>query len=337
MRKLIPLLSAIFLVAFAIVLVNCGNDSHPISATSQFAFIRPAPAGGAAISPVLRHFQMEHRQAVSGTHRLSRGAGLKPMAVDVGPGTDSVVLMNNDGTGEQVIANQAGWFEAVQLGYDGKRGVASAEDLNGYLQVYYVDLTDKNNPTARQLTSDNADHWGAQISWDGKMAVFTKYVQSAGTWQLVTVPTSGGTEKVIPTSFEANYPTFAPNGNIVFENDDTDTIVMIKADGSGLTTITSETDTEHSDWAPSVSPDGKTVVLSRMGDIYSVSISGGAVKQLTTNGESWDPMVVKDKIVYLSWPASASSDEIFSMNMDGGNQKQLTTNSLNEYFEGGWD
>ena len=48
-------------------------------------------------------------------------------------------------------------------------------------------------------------------------------------------------------------------------------------------------------------------------------------------------MVVKDKIIYLSWPTSASSDEIFSMNMDGGKQKQLTTNSVNEYFEGGWD
>ena len=335
MRKLLPLISAIFLVAFAIVLVNCGNDSHPFTATNQFAFIRPAPIGGAARSTVQRQFHVERGPAIS-AHRFHRAAGIKPLAIEIGSGTDSVVLMTNDGTGEQVVANQAGWFESVQLGYDGKRGVGVAEDLNGYYQVYYVDLSDKNNPTATQLTSDSEDHWGAQISWDGKKVVFTKWVESASNYQVVVMPSTGGTETLVNTTFDANYPTFAPNGKIVLENDDTDTIVIMNADGTGVTDITSEQDTEHSDWGPAVSPDGKTVILSRMSDIYSVSINGGTPTPLTTDGESWDPMVVKDKIVYMSWPADASSDEIFSMNLDGSGKKQLTTNSVNEYFEGGY-
>jgi Tol biopolymer transport system component len=118
----------------------------------------------------------------------------------------------------------------------------------------------------------------------------------------------------------------------VFENDDTDTISIMNADGTGLANITSEQDPEHGDWAPSVSPDGKTVVLSRNGDIYAVSISGGALTKLTTNGESWDPMFVKDKIVYISY-VSGLSDEVFSMNTDGTNQKQLTSNTVDEYFD----
>lgn len=324
------------MLAFAIVLANCGNDSHPLTtATNQFAFIRYEPILGGTMSAAQRHVQMEHRQAFQKSTKPRQNSGLKPWVVEIPSGPYSVVLMNNDGTGERVIANQAGYFESVQQSYDGKKGVAVAEDSGGYYQVFYVDLADLNNPIITQLTTDTEDHWGAQISQDGKKVVFTKWVESANTWQLVTMSTSGGTETVIPTSFEANYPTFAPNGKIVFENDDTDTISIMNADGSGLADITSEQDTEHGDWAPSVSPDGNTVVLSRNGDIYKVSVNGGTLTQLTTDGESWDPMYVNNKIVYISYPANGSSDDVFSMNVDGTNQKPLTTNSVYEFFEGG--
>jgi Tol biopolymer transport system component len=336
-KKLFSFFLFLVVIAFAIALLNCGSDSHTTPGiTSQFAFVQPSAGSGPTImSPAERHLSAEHRQGFRNNSRLYSGRGLKPWANTIEPGTDSIVLMNNDGTGQLIIANQAGRFEAVQLGYDGKRGVVSAEDSNGYLQIVYVDLGDKNNPVVTELTTDAENHWGPQISWDGSKVVFTKWVDSANNYQAVIMSASGGTETVIPTDFEANYPTFTPDGKLVFENDDTDTISIMNTDGTGLATITSEQDTEHGDWAPSVSPDGKTVVLSRQSNIYSVAITGGTVTQLTKNGRSWDPMFVKDKIVYISYPTDGSSAEVLSMNVDGTNPKRLTTDTVDEYFE--WD
>ena len=68
-------------------------------------------------------------------------------------------------------------------------------------------------------------------------------------------------------------------------------------------------------------------------DIWTVNIDGTNPKQLTTDGMSWDPMFVKDKIVFVSWRDNASGNEVYSMNLDGTNQKRLTNNNVNEYFD----
>ena len=68
-------------------------------------------------------------------------------------------------------------------------------------------------------------------------------------------------------------------------------------------------------------------------DIWTVNIDGTNAKQLTHDGMSWDPMFVRDKIVFLSWRNNATGNEVYSMNLDGTNQKRLTNNSVNEYFD----
>ncbi len=343
MRKFPSLLVSILTLALAIVWVSCDSGTSLPTVSNQFAFVRPAGGGtGTAMSPAQRHYQAEHMRDLLQASKLQRsGTGLKPMAIVIAPGTDSVVLMSNDGTGENVISNQGGSFYSVHLGPDGKKGVATAVDSNGWVQVYYVDLTNTADPTVKQLTTDSEDHYSAQISWDGSKVVFN--VDSTS-WQLKIMSTSGGTETLIPTSFEPSYPTFTPSGQIVLENDDSDTIVVMNADGSGVKELTGgTTDTVAGgayDWSPSVSPDGTTVVFERDADtgdyICSVPIGGGTVKQLTTTGYNYDPMFVNNKIIYISGSEGLSSIEVFSMNLDGTNQKQLTTNTVDEYFDALW-
>jgi Tol biopolymer transport system component len=344
-KKLFPFLSATLLAAFAIVLVNCGNDSHPLTATNQFALIREAVPAGASISAAqrhlptsFRHLPVAQRRALMRVAKPHQGTGLKPLAVEISPGTDSVVIMNNDGTGEAVVYNQGGWFYSVHMGYDGKHGVATAEDLNHYVQVYYADLTDKNNPVLTQLTTEQTDHYSAQLSWDNKTVAYLKYVEAADYDQTAVISSSGGTEKVLSTTFDIDCPTFAPNGKIVFGNDDDGTIYIMNGDGTGIEPLITRTDTQF-DGAPSVSPDGKTVAFERCiteagCDVWTANIDGSSPKQITNNGQSWDPMFINNKIVFVM--NNNGNNDIYSMDSNGQNQKQLTTNPAQEYFDWWW-
>ncbi len=341
MRKVL-LACAVF--ALLLLWVGCGNDSHtttPIqpAETQMFAFIRTSGGTGTTASAGIR--QMNRARIRHNLRKLHTGVGLRPMAVEIAPGTDSVVLMKNDGSGESVIANQAGTFYNVQLSYDGKKGVATAEDLNGWLQVYYVDLSNTANPILTQLTADAEDHWEAQLSRDGSKVAFDKYVDTAGKYQLVIMATTPGTENVISTpTIDVAYPSFAPDGKIVFMEWENATINIMNADGTGNKALT-QVDPTLEDYMPSVSPDGKTIVFERWNkttgndEIYSMGIDGANLKALTTDGHNWDPMFVNDKIVFLSYRDSVDTwigNEVYSMSLDGSNQKRLTNNTVDEYF-----
>ncbi len=273
-------------------------------------------------------------------HKLHQGAGLRPLAVEIGPGTDSVVIMNNDGTGETVVYNQGGWFYSVHMGADGKHGVATAEDVNGDIQVYYADITDKNNPVLTQLTTEPVDHWSAQLSWDNKSVVYMKYVLEADMDQAAIMSTSGGTEKILSTTFDVDLPSFTPDGKIVFGNDETERIYMMNADGSNVHQIITPGEGEE-DYCPSVSPDGKTITFDRWvpqqpDDIWTANIDGSNAKRLTTSGDNTDPMFVNNKIVYLHWTPATDVLDIYSMDANGQNQKPLTTASSQQYFDYWW-
>lgn len=333
------------MLAFAIVLVNCGDNSHPITATNQFALIREAPALGATGSATqrhlpmaLRHLPVAQRRALLRSHKLGQGTGLRPAAVEIGPGTDSVVLMNNDGSGETIVYDQGGRFWNAHMGYDGKHGVATAEDLNGDVQVYYADLTNLNDPILTQLTTEPVDHYSAQLSWDNKTVVYMKYVEAADYDQAAIISSSGGTETILSTTFDIDCPTFAPSGKIVFGNDDEGIIYIMNADGTGITQLITPGANQY-DGAPSVSPDGKTVAFERCTseagcDIWKANIDGSNATRVTTNGESWDPMFINNKIVYVFY--DGVDNDIYSMDPNGQNQKPLTSNSVEEYFDYWW-
>lgn len=80
-----------------------------------------------------------------------------------------------------------------------------------------------------------------------------------------------------------------------------------------------------------ISPDGKSVAFTYKGDIYTVSVSGGSAKQLTS-GKSYNtnPIWSPDgkKIAFAS--DREGSMDIFIINSDGGTAKRLTTHSGNE-------
>jgi TolB protein len=341
MRK--ALLASVVLTLLALLCVSCDNGTRAVVPTvnaNTFTFIRELAGGGSAASA--------HRQLQAWTVRshgqkalkMHRGTGLAPWDITVDPGTDSVVLMQNDGTNERVIANQAGVFWSAQLASKAKKGVFVAE-VSGYQQVFVVGLTDLNNLVITPLTTDSENHGYPQLSKDGTQVVFMKYVDvgESSIVQTVVMSASGGTETVISTPKMWTYaPAFTPDGKIIFTNDYTGQIHMMNVDGSGMETITASEGTCW-DYFPSVSLDGLTVTFSRYdeygsaGDnIYTQKLDGTNLQKLTTDGKSWDPLYVNNKIVFVSWRDEANGDEIYSMSLDGTAQTRLTTNDANEYF-----
>ena len=80
-----------------------------------------------------------------------------------------------------------------------------------------------------------------------------------------------------------------------------------------------------------VSPDGKTIVFSYKGDLFTVAATGGAARQLTTN-PAYDscPVWSPDgkKIAFIS--DREGSLDIYIVSKDGGEPQRLTTNSSAE-------
>ena len=82
---------------------------------------------------------------------------------------------------------------------------------------------------------------------------------------------------------------------------------------------------------PAISPDGKTIVFSYKGDIYSVPATGGEARQLTTNAAHdsypiWSPD--GKKIAFAS--NREGSFDVYVMSAHGGAPTRITTNSERE-------
>jgi Tol biopolymer transport system component len=199
-------------------------------------------------------------------------------------------------------------------------------------------MADTNHIKVTQLTTSAEDHHVPQLSPDNKTVVFVKYNSTAGNYQAYTIKASGGTENLISTpAYDVVFPTYTPDGKkIVFDDENNQTIAIMNTDGTGIKVLTNGQGAYYDEF-PSVSPDGKTIAFSRwtfsesgVENIYTVSIDGTNLKQLTTTGGAWDPVYVNNKIAYVS------GGDIYSMNLDGSGQKNLTNSSTYESFLG-WE
>lgn len=86
----------------------------------------------------------------------------------------------------------------------------------------------------------------------------------------------------------------------------------------------------------SISPDGKQIAFSYMGNLYTVPVQGGDAKQLTTN-ESYEghPMWSPDGTELAFCSNREGSMDVFIMSAYGGTASRVTTHSFNEY-PAGW-
>ena len=83
---------------------------------------------------------------------------------------------------------------------------------------------------------------------------------------------------------------------------------------------------------PAISPDGKTIVFSYQGDIFTVPSNGGTAKQITSNAAFDSYPVWSPDGNHIAFASNREgSIDVWVMNANGGIPKRVTTNSGSEY------
>ncbi len=319
----VVLLSSVLLIAAVVSGCSDSSVTPTPTATSQFAFMRFTGGNlGAQFAA-----------------REMHGADSNVAAAEIFLGAWDIYLssITSKPGDETKVTTESGAFQSVRLSYDGKKAVFTAvvTDTNThetYSQIFLVNMSDATNPV--QLTSDNESHYEAELSQDGSKIVFWHFV--GGVPQLAIISSSGGAETTVPnlSGKSSLAPSFTPDGKqIVFEYCDTDDVYIINTDGTGLTQLTNKGGVN----TPSVSPDGTKIVFVRGPNDISIMGIGGemggtAATQLTTDHRSWDPMFVKDKIVFVTDNDDDGDDDIWSMNYDGTGAAAITHTAQNDRF-----
>lgn len=195
-------------------------------------------------------------------------------------GTDDIFVIYSDGTGFNRLTSYPGADREPAWSPDGKRIVFTRWLTDAQKPVLFTMNADGSNQS--QLT----DGWDSQPDWspDGSKIAFTRYYTTGmhSNTDIFIIDITG-TNPVNLTNLPSNEsrPAWSPDGKkIAFVSNKNDQYIgqiwMVNADGSGGSTqITHDaTDADH----PSFSPDGRSIVYSRVENTVTLSINLWIVK-----------------------------------------------------------
>ena len=193
-----------------------------------------------------------------------------------------------------------------------------------------------------QLTFGNGDDDYPAWSPDYQKIAFMS--KRRGAWEIFIMNADGSGQTPITTAKKGEWdqtPSWSPDGSRIYfahVTPDPGTpfywhsqIYSVKPNGGGLIKVTNFADASVSD--PSVSPDGKKLLVTRLttnswGDahLFTINTDGTGLKQLANSdlGEgqaAWSPDGTK--IVYIVNNGSTKTREVATMNADGTGQKVI--------------
>ena len=260
----------------------------------------------------------------------------------VGANTAQIQIMKTDGTNATPVAT-AGTYDAPFLSPDGKKitlmDTASTSTYNYQIAILNVDGTGYKILTP----SAEGNNYDPQFNADGTKILYRSYPSGGGA-DLILM-NADGTSPVNLTNQNGwcyHQPTVSPDGKTIMayahggpSGATQQGMVSLSITGTG-TKIVFQGDVSY----PSFSADSKQVFFTQYLDtgtnIYSMNADGTNVKQLTTDNKSWDPLVVGNKVAYVSYINTSSGgnyyEQIYSMNLDGTAQIRLTQTSTWEGF-----
>jgi Tol biopolymer transport system component len=195
----------------------------------------------------------------------------------------------------------------------------------------------------RQLTHFGPSSGAFDPAWspDGTHLAFVlQHVEGNFTTQLWVMDADGGNQHKVRSDpfFQDFLPSWSPDGTkIVFARCRPDfescAIFRIRADGSGLTELTSMARPFAFDFGPKYSPDGASIVFEShgrkgvTGAAYVMDADGSNVRKLTpTKLGGWAPEWSPDgsRIVFTDHCCDGQPSSIWMMNLDGSGLVRLT-------------
>lgn len=292
----------LFLMCVSILfcVAGCGKidfgTPNPPAAQSQVAFLR-APSGLTAQN-----------------------------AVAVPPGDNKIMMMNADGTGAVQFGSTSD-YAAVDVSHDGTKVVAIAYDTELGMQLLVIS---NSGSTVQNITPEGTIPQFPEFSPDGSKIYFVNY-SSFSDWEIWSINADGtGATNLGQAGISMHEVTVAPNGKLYFYGQSEGSgIFAMNADGTGLSVVVNNEWTAH----PAVSADGTKLIYEDNGDgafIMSANIDGTSPVSLTSTGQDGDPMIVGDKILFVS--TRDGNPELYSMDLNGTNQTRLTNNLVADWF-----
>lgn len=205
-------------------------------------------------------------------------------------------------------------------------------ELHSTLQNISID------PSARRAEAvyTSAGYFEApNWSRDGKSLIFDQ----GG--HLMAVPVAGGTPKTIETGIAIHCNGshgLSPDGKWLAISCNANgapasQVYIVSASGGTPRLVTQNPSSYFHSW----SPDGKTIAFTRPhsggGDIFSISVDGGAETRLTTTKSvSDDPDYSPDgKYIYFNSDRTGGFMQIWRMDADGGHPEQITSDEANNW------
>ena len=195
--------------------------------------------------------------------------------------------------------------------------------------------TQQDSRDARVVTTLRGHIEAPNWTHDGKALIFNR------DGRIYMIPAEGGEATPIDTGAATNCGGshgFSPDGKWLAIScsmpDRPETRVYIVPSSGGTPRLLTENPLS---WFHSWSPDGKTIAFTRpsrgSGNIYSISVDGGAETALTTgNGISDDPDYSPDgKYIYFNSDRAGGPMQIWRMRADGSHPEQVTHDEFNNW------
>ena len=271
------------------VVVTTDPAWSPDGKSIAVGIANPSPAGyyGAVVSVPASGGQERsigsHRWAgVLSVAWMSDGRGLLLICTSPGASTSSQIWFLPAGGGEpQQLTNDVTFYNGVSVTAAGTALVAVKQDL-----ITRLALQDADNPaTLREITSPGPYYTGVGgIVWtpDGKMIYAAKQGGGLDLW-LRGLEEDAKPRRLTSDAAIAFQPHLTSDGKRLIFSSNRATLVFhvwsLDLDSGTFQQLTSG----QGELSPAVSPDGKTVVYSRVDEpgLWKVSTNGGAAEKLT--------------------------------------------------------
>jgi Tol biopolymer transport system component len=253
-------------------------------------------------------------------------------------GNDEIYVMNNDGSNQSRLTNNArSDLNAAWSPEGNKIAFTSYRDGNAEIYVMNADGSNQINVTNSPAT-DRMPAW----SPDGHRIAFTS--NRNGYSEIHVMNADGTSQTRLVSGLD---PSWSPDGSkiaLVQRNGETSysasEIHVVNRDGSSQVNLTND---QAFDDMPAWSPDGSRIVFGSSGtpwdygsDIYVMNALGSNRTAYTNHGGSYDPAWSPDgsKIAYTAYAISGA--DIYVINADGSNQVRLTNNGRAQNREPDW-